>query len=70
MTISHEISHRSIGDNFVHIAVTAVMRNSSKVHIEIRKGLFLLQQIAPNSGEDIVTLHKQVFVEKEYEEIQ
>ena len=35
LTISQEVSHRYIGDRYVHIAVTATLHNSSKVKIEL-----------------------------------
>ncbi len=35
LTITHEVTHRPIGDNYVHIAVTATLYNSSKVMVEV-----------------------------------
>ena len=70
LTISHEVSHRYIGDNYVHIAVTATLHNSSKVKMELRKGFFLLQQISPLSDEEIEPLYEQVFGDQDYEHIQ
>ena len=70
LTISHSISHRSISDSYVHIAVTAHLKNSSRVHVEIRKGLFRLQHIAPASDEEVESLYAQVFVDKKHKEIQ
>ena len=70
LTISHEVSHRYIGDNYVHIAVTATLHNSSKVKMELRKGFFLLQQISPLSDEEIEPLYEQVFEDQDYEHIQ
>ena len=69
LTISHEVSHRYIGDNYVHIAVTATLHNSSKVKMELRKGVFLLQQISPLSDEEIEPLYEQVFEDQDYEHI-
>ena len=51
LTVSQEVSHRFVGDNYIHVETTATLHNSSKVKIEIRKGLFRLQQIAPTSDE-------------------
>ena len=70
LTISHEVSHRYIGDNFIHIAVTATLHNSSKVKMELRNGFFLLQQISPLSDEEIEPLYEQVFEDQDYEHIQ
>ena len=42
LTITHEISHRRIGDSYVHLDVAATLRNSSKTNVEIRKVNFVL----------------------------
>ena len=42
LTITHKVSHRTVGESYVHIAVTAVLHNSSRVHIELLKGIFSL----------------------------
>ena len=70
LTISHEVSHRYIGDSYVHIAVTATLYNSSKVKMELRKGFFLLQQISPLSDEEVKSLQDQVFENQEFQHIQ
>ena len=70
LTISHQVSYRPIGESYVHIAVTATLYNSSKVKIEIRKGFFLLQQIAPVSDEEVEYLYTQVFDDMEQNSIQ
>ena len=70
LTISQEVSHRYIGDRYVHISVTATLHNSSKVKIELRKGFFLLQQISPMPDEEVDSLHAEVFKEEKYEHIQ
>ena len=70
LTISHEVSHRLVGDNYVHIDVTAILQNNSKVKVELRKGFFLLQQIGPLPNQEIEDLYAQVFLDEEYEDIQ
>ena len=70
LTVSHEISHRFIGDSYVHISVTALLHNRSKVKVELREGFFRLQKIAPTTDEDIHPLYEQVFICKKYEDIQ
>ena len=70
LTTSHTISHRFIGDSYVHIAVTADLYNSSRVKMEFREGLFRLQQIAPVSDEETEKLYAQVFVERDYNHLQ
>lgn len=42
LTISHTIRHRSVGSDYVHIDVTAVLHNSSRVKVELQDGYFLL----------------------------
>ena len=65
LTIAHKISHRAISAEYVHIAVTATLHNSSKVKIDIREGFFLWQRIAPLPNEDVEALYNQVFANKE-----
>ncbi len=70
LTITHEVSHRPVGDSYVHIDVTATLHNSSRVQIELREGFFLLQQIAPVSDEEVESLYAEVFVDKERNALQ
>lgn len=70
LTISHEISHRLVGDSYVHIAVTANLRNSSKVKLELRQSFFRLQQIAPITDMETEELYAQVFVNKSERHLQ
>jgi len=69
-TISHKVSHRYIGDSYVHIDVTATLHNSSKVQVELHEGFLLLQKISPVSDREIEDLYAQVFIDEEYEDIQ
>lgn len=70
LTISHEVSHRFIGDSYIHIFVTTTLRNSSRVKMELLEADFLLQQIAPASDEHIEDLYAEVFESSEHEEPQ
>ena len=70
LTISHQVSYRPIGESYVHISVTATLYNSSRVKIEIRKGFFLLQQIAPVPDEEIEHLYSQLFEDREQNNLQ
>ena len=70
LTISHEISHRFIGDSYVHIAVTANLHNNSRVKIELREGIFALLQISPVSDEQVEDLYDDVFVRGELIDLQ
>ena len=70
LTVSHKVSHRAIGKSYIHIEVTAELRNSSKVLVEVQEGVFLLQRISPASDSEIEALFEQTFVEREKRDIQ
>ena len=70
MTIAHRVSHRRIGDSYMHIDVTARLHNSSKVKIELRQGLFRLQGVSPVSDEEVEILYKETFAQKRFNSIQ
>ena len=70
LTVLQTISHRFIGDSYAHLDVTILLKNSSKVEMDIREGLFRLQHIAPMSDDDVEYLYAQVFVHKDYKEVQ
>lgn len=70
LTITHEVSHRPIGDSYVHIDVTATLHNSSRVKMEFLKGFVRLQRIAPVSDEEVESLYAQVFIDKVYDDLQ
>lgn len=70
LTISHEISHRLIGDSYIHISVTANLHNSSRVRMDFRKGFFRLQQIGPASDDEVESLYAQVFIDKDHDHFQ
>ena len=70
VVITHEISHRPVGSQYVHIFVTAVLHNSSRVHIEFLDGFALLRQVRPISDADVELLHAQVFVDHEVTNLQ
>ena len=65
LTITHEVSHRPVGDSYVHIAVKAALHNGSRVKVELRDGFFLLQQIAPVSDPEVEALYDAVFVDRD-----
>lgn len=65
LTIQQEVSHRTVGDGYVHIAVTAHLRNTSRVAIELQFGTTILQQITPNSDSTVEDLYRQGRVDQE-----
>lgn len=58
LTITHEVSHRPLGNAYVHIAVTVTAMNSSSVVIAPVEGGVVLQQIAPTSDEAVEHLFR------------
>ena len=60
LNITHEISRQQIGASYVHLGVTAVLHNTSKVKIEILKATFALQQISPITDEMVEKLYAEM----------
>ena len=65
LTITHEIGHRRVGSHYVHLDVTATLHNTSRVHVALRDGDFVLQQVSPVSDEEVERLHFEVFESRE-----
>ena len=61
LTVTQSATHRTVGAQYVHIAVTATLHNSSKVRIEIRDSFFRLHQIQPLDDEYIEALYAAAF---------
>lgn len=61
LTVTHEVHHRAISPNYVHIDVTATLHNSSRVKIELQEADFAIQWIAPASDELVLELYDEVF---------
>ena len=57
LTITHEISHRRIGESYVHLDVAATLHNSSKTHVEVSKVHFVLSMISPVTDGDVDDLY-------------
>ena len=70
LNITHDVSHRLIGESYTHIAITANLHNNSKVQIELLKADFALQMVSPVSDEEIIDLYTNTFVKKETRDIQ
>ena len=70
LTIEQQVSHRHIGESYTHIGVTAVLRNNSKVKVEVREAAFRLYKIAPIGDNDIEKLYTEVFVDEAFRYIQ
>lgn len=59
LTIAHEVSHRPVGAGYTHIAVTATLRNTSRVNVELRQGIYSIQQIAPITDAAVAEIHTE-----------
>lgn len=70
VVISHEVSHRPIGDSYVHIFVTAVLHNSSRVHIEFLDGFAVIFQVSPATDDDVESLYEEVFNTQQFANVQ
>lgn len=70
LTIEQQVSHRHIGESYIHIGVTAILRNNSKVKVEVRDAIFRLSKIAPTQDDDIENLYDEVFVSNKFNHIQ
>lgn len=70
LTIEQQVSHRRIGESYTHIGVTAVLRNNSKVKVEVREASFRLAKIAPTHDDDIESLYDEVFISNKFSHIQ
>lgn len=70
LTIEQQVSHRRIGESYTHIGVTAVLRNNSKVKVEVREAAFRLYKIAPTHDDNIEKLYTDAFVNNAFRYIQ
>ena len=70
LSISQVVSHRFVGSKYVHIAVTSLLSNNSRVRLELNSGFVRVQKIAPTTDADVVDLYAQVFLQNEQEDLQ
>ena len=59
INIAHDVTHRFISTSYTHLIVTATLHNSSRVKVEFRDGLFILQKIAPLNDDEVTQLYAQ-----------
>ncbi len=69
LTITQSVSHRSVGSKYVHISVTVLLQNSSKVAVTPRNGRFRIQTLSSLTDEEIEVLYEETFVKGERERI-
>ena len=70
VTVTQTVTHRRIGDSYVHLMVTATLYNSSKVKMDFRRGYFRFQQISPITDEEVEKLYADVFVDGNHRDFQ
>ncbi len=70
VSISHEVSHRFVGTEFIHISLTVVLHNRSRVNIEFLDGFSSLQQISPSTDKDVDGLYDELSNEREKQYLQ
>lgn len=70
VTVTQTVTHRRIGDSYVHLMVTATLYNSSKVKMDFRRARFRLHQVAPATDEEVEMLYSDVFVEQKHRSLQ
>ena len=61
LTVMHTVSHRRVGQNYLHIAVTATLHNTSKVMVVVKQGYIQLSQISPIDDEIVEQKYAEVF---------
>lgn len=54
LSVTHEVSHRHITDEKIHIGIVARLRNSSKVKVIIGRAICLTSPVGLNSIEELV----------------
>lgn len=70
LTITHEIGHRPVGNTYLHMDVTAILHNSSKVSLNLRKAVFRIQQVSPTTDEEVEKMYADVFQFSLHDDIQ
>ena len=61
MTITHSVSHRPVGTQYIHLAVFATLYNSSQVKVEIQEGVFQLAQVSPVEDDQLLSMYRSAF---------
>lgn len=69
LTVTQSATYRTVGTQYVHIAVTASLHNSSKVRVEVRECFFRLNQVQPLDDEDIEALYEAAFNSEQHADI-
>ena len=70
VTVTQTVTHRRIGDSYVHLMVTATLYNSSKVKMDFRRGYFRFHLIAPITDAEVENLYADVFADENHRDFQ
>ncbi len=70
LALEHVVTHRHVGDSYVHIAIQVSLTNTSKVAVATTDAVCIVQQIAPLDDEEVATLYSNFFEKKTESDIQ
>ena len=59
--IRHAVTHRSLSRSYLHIEVTAILQNTSRVGIELERGVALVQEVGPISDTEAESLNEEAW---------
>lgn len=57
--IEHRSTHRSLSSSYIHIEVTAILHNTSRVEIELERGVAIVQEVGPISDGEAESLNEE-----------
>ena len=69
LTVTQSVSHRRIGQRFVHVAVTATLHNNSKVKVDVNEGYITLLQISPVDDAAVARIYAEVLGDIDNDEV-
>ena len=59
--IRHAVTHRSLSRSYLHIEVTATLQNTSRVGIELERGVAIVQEVGPISDTEAESLNEEAW---------
>ena len=70
ISIVHSITHRQISPQYAHLEVEVALHNSSRVKVEIRDGLFNIEQLSPMTDVEVDGIFAKAFADGKVEQYQ
>ena len=61
LALEHNVSHRAVGADYVHISIQVSLINTSKVAVSITESICIVQQISPLTSDEVETLYSEAF---------